>query len=295
MLTDWFNTLRTFIKGNSLEAIELRILAVLLVLSLWVWLYLRLRRFLIRRLSEHDSTGETLRVFRRISWSVTVIVVLFSIFHTLGVDLSAVFTTGGLFAVAFAFAMKNLSENLVSGVIVRLERTIKPGDILETEGLMVKVLRINFRATIVRTKDERNLVIPNAQLVQSTIKNYTYRDALCRVAATVGIPYDADYQQVQSTLEDICAALDWNSSHKESKVRLSQFGESAVQFKVYVWIDNPWDLGQRQSQLTAAIWQGLRQAHIDIAFPQLDVHMDGDLTTKSGVSSRSESGSRRTS
>ena len=278
MLTDWLTSWRAFIKGSILDVTGLRIVTVLLVLSLWAWLYLKLRRFLIHRLEAYDDTGETLRTYRRLSWGVTVIVGLCGALHILGIDLSAVFTTSGLFAVAFAFAMKNLSENLVSGVIMRLERTIKTGDILKANGLMVKVQRMNLRATIVRTKDEQTLVIPNAQLVQSTIENYTYRDALYRLSATVGVSYRAAYEQVQLTLENICAALDWKSPRKSPQVRLAQLGNSAVDFKVYVWIEDPWDVGRCQSLLNAALWQGLQQAHIDIAFPQLDVHMDGTVS-----------------
>ena len=211
----------------------------LLVLLLWAWLYLKLRGFLIRRLDECDDTGEMLRTCRRLSWGVTVVVGLCSLLHILGVDLSAIFTTSGLFAVAFAFAMKNLSENLVSGVIMRFERTIKTGDILQTDGLMVKVQHINLRATIVRTKDEQTLVIPNSKLVQSIIENYTYRDVLCRLSVTVGVSYTAAYEHVQSTLENICAGLDWKSSHKAPQVLLTQLGDSTVQLKVYVWIEDP--------------------------------------------------------
>ena len=98
---------------------------------------------------------------------------------------AGLFTTGGLLALALGFAMKELAENYVSGVMLRVERIIKPGDVLETGGTMVMVKDIGFRATRVKTKDEKDLLIPNALLIKERVANYTYKDSICRLEATV--------------------------------------------------------------------------------------------------------------
>ncbi len=234
-----------------------------------------LQQSIDRRLRQGAGTDEdTIRTYKDVIRFLILIPGVLLALHVLGINLSALFATGGLFAVALAFAMKNLSENLVSGLILRLERSIKPGDVLETEGTMVRVKTIGFRATVARTKDERDLVIPNAQLVQSRVANYTLKDALCRVGTTVGVAYSSDLVKVRETLESVCDGLDWTSSQHKPAVLLSDLGSSAVNFTVWVWIENPWEAGRRQSLLNEAIWWGLNNAGIVIALPQLNVHLD---------------------
>ncbi len=91
----------------------------------------------------------------------------------LGVNLGALFAAGAFFAVAIGFAMQNVAQNFVAGVILLTERTIKPGDILEVEHRVVRVTRMGLRATVARSRDEEDLIIPNAVLVQSTVTNFT--------------------------------------------------------------------------------------------------------------------------
>ena len=178
--------------------------------------------------------------------------------------------------------MKTTAENYVSGMMLRTERIIKPGDVLETEGAMVRVKSIGFRATIVRTKDEKDLVIPNSQLVQDRIVNYTYRDTVCRFETTVGVAYASDLKKVREVLESVCNQLDWASPRHKPAVILSGFGDSAVNYKIRVWIENPWDAGGRQALLNEAIWWGLKDAGIVIAYRQLDVHIDETFRDATG-------------
>jgi small-conductance mechanosensitive channel len=141
---------------------------------------------------------------------------------------------------------------------------------------MVMVKKIGPRATIVRTKNEGDQIIPNAELVQNRVSNYTYRDSLYRLEATVGVSYDSDLHQVRMTIEEVCAGLDWRLTDKPSQVRLHEFGDSSVNYQIFVWIEHPWDSGKYGSELNEAIWWGLKDAGIVIAYPQLDVHLPRD-------------------
>jgi len=90
--------------------------------------------------------------------------------ETIGISLSALFAAGAIFAVGLGFAMQNIAQNFVSGLILLVERAIKPGDIVEVEGRVVRVLKMGIRTTIARTRDEEEIIIPNASLVQSTVR-----------------------------------------------------------------------------------------------------------------------------
>ena len=194
--------------------------------------------------------------------------------QTIGVDLAALFAAGALFAVALGFAMQNIAENFVSGLILLGERAIKPGDILEVEGDVVRVVRIGVRSTVARTRDEEDLIIPNSKLVQSIVKNFTLRDPVIRVGAKVGVAYASDVEQVFRVLGDAAEAIEWRHADYPPQIVLTGFGESSIDFDVRVWIDDPWRLSVLLSDLHRRIWHALQEAGITIAFPQRDVHLD---------------------
>lgn len=275
-MTQLLESMARVVNVATAESMALRIIGAALVLLTAFWVARAGQLFLARRLKAHaEADAKTLRLYRRVvlvsCWGIGGAIAV----HTLGIDLTHLFTAGGLLAVAIAFAMRNLMENLVSGLILRLEGVVEPGDVLYTaQGEKVQVRAIGPRTTIVRTKNEADRVIPNAELVQTAISNYTYKDKLHRLETKVGVAYDSDLKQVRATLEAVCEGLDWKSSQRKPQVQLFEFGDSAVIYRILVWIEDPWIAGRRRSDLNEAIWWALKDADIVIAFPQLDVHLD---------------------
>jgi small-conductance mechanosensitive channel len=283
-LSELFGEFLELINVKSIEAMGIKIFAATAIFLAAFWVSRMLKRFIDRRLRQDSHNEEaTIRTYKSIARFIVMVPGILIAVHVLGINLSSLFTTSGLFAVALAFAMKNISENYISGMMLRLERTIKPGDVLESEGAIVRVKSIGFRATIARTKDERDLVIPNSQLVQNRVANYTYRDSVCRVETTIGVAYASDLKKVREVLESVFGQFDWTSSQHKPAVILSDFGASAVNFKIRVWIENPWDAGKRRALLNEAIWWGLKEAGIVMAYPQLDVHFDETFTKAAGL------------
>jgi small-conductance mechanosensitive channel len=205
----------------------------------------------------------------------TIIIVGFGIgLQTIGINISALFAAGAVFAIAIGFAMQNIVQNFVAGVILLLERSIKPGDILEVEGTVVKVITMGIRTTVVRTWKEEELIMPNSIFSQSTVKNYTLRDNEFRLGVIVGVSYGSDMKKVIEVLEKTAAALPWRLPEPEPKVLLQEFGNSSVNFGVYVNIDEPWRQRIFKADLRKEIWFAFKEANITIAYPQLDLHLD---------------------
>lgn len=194
--------------------------------------------------------------------------------QSMGINLTALFAAGALFAVAIGFAMQSITANFVSGLILLFERAVKPGDIVEVDGQVVRIRQMGIRATIARTLNEEDIVIPNSYLTQTTVKNYTFRDRLFRLRATVGVVYGSDMRLVRQVLEGAAGTIEWRSQTKEPVVLMTDFGDSSVNFEVSVWMEDPWQLRRRKSEVNEAIWWALKDAGITIAFPQLDVHFD---------------------
>lgn len=193
-----------------------------------------------------------------------------------GIDLTALFAAGAIFAVGIGFAMQSILQNFVAGVILLAERAIKPGDVLEVEGKVVKVLEMGIRASVAQTRDGEDLIIPNSTLIQTTVKNYTLRNSAFRIRVPVGVVYSSDMDLVKRTLTEVARTVSARLpiAGREPQIILTAFGDHAVQWEVAIWIDDPWAWRLAASELSEAIWVAFRKLDIVIAFPQLDVHFD---------------------
>ena len=209
--------------------------------------------------------------------------------HTLGLNLSALFAAGAVFAVGLGFGLQNVVQNFVSGLILLGERVIRVGDVIEVEGEMIKIEHLGLRSAVGRTLDDENVILPNAVLVQGSVKNLTMRDRNYRIRVPVGVAYESDLDEVFSVIEEVGKTLS-KDSPRGPAVLLTGFGSSSIDFELSIWITEPWEARRRQSRMALEIWRGLRDAGITIAFPQLDLHLDReDVERLAGFEQGSES------
>jgi small-conductance mechanosensitive channel len=281
-LLDWLAKFFGHIPVAGVEALLFKGLQAALVL-LVVFVTLRI---LFKAIDHHykksdDRNKDDIRIYKRISrfflWTLGILIAL----HVVGINLSSLFTTSGLLAVALGLSLKSILENYVGGLIIKSDDSIKHGDVLDIDGQMVRVKSIGIRATIVRTKEDSDILIPNSLLVQGKIGNYTRRDSLCRLWTSVGVSYSSDLKQVREVLEEVCRSFDGLSAQHAPVVLLTDFGNSSVNYQVFIWIEDPWNARSVKSKLNETVWWALKAAGIEIAFPQLDVHLDkrADETT----------------
>lgn len=266
-----------FELGGTPITLERAVAAVAVLAFAW-GLSIVIRRGLVRGMRNRGVTSEgTLAATNRLTHYAVIVVGLSIALKTLGIDISTLFAAGAVFALGLSFAMQNIAQNFVSGVILLLERSIKPGDILEVEGRVVKVREMGIRATYARTLDDEVIIVPNSTIVQSTVKSYTLRDSHYRLRTRIGVSYDSDMVLVRSTLESAAASFQGRLPEMDPLVILLEFGDSSVVWEVSVWIDDPWRMRRLRSGLQEAIWAAFRANRITIAYPQLDVHLDARL------------------
>jgi len=234
-----------------------------------------LRRSLAHRFAHKEGT---LAAFLRLAHYTVIFVGLGIAMQTIGINLNALFAAGAVFAIAIGFAMQNVAQNFVSGIILLAERSIKPGDIIEVEGTVVKVIEMGIRTTVVRTWRDEDLIMPNSIFSQSTVKNYTLQDNQFRLGVEVGVAYESDMHKVIDVLEKTARDIPWRMAEPEPRVLLLDFGDSAVIFGIYLNIDDPWKQRIYMSDLRKAVWFALKDAGITIAFNQMDVHFDPPVT-----------------
>lgn len=272
----WLERVLTTDLFHGVTPYQLLLLTTVLVAG---WLFSRgVQRMLTRSFERRHTTdaGTQIVVMRLVHYSIMLIAVFVAL-NVVGVQLTSLFAAGAAFAVVIGFAMQNLSENFVSGVILMVERSITPGDIIEVEGRVVRVTRMGIRATVARTRDDEDMIIPNSLLVRSTVKNFTLRDSNYRLRALVGVSYGSDMHAVRKALDAAAQSVPWRDREMGVRILLTEFGSSSVNFEVSVWIADPWHSRRLLSELNEALWWSLKEAGVTIAYPQMDLHLDREV------------------
>ena len=261
------------VQSQAITLVDLLTFAVFIFATLIVSRVLRKSALAALSRRGVEDPGTT-AIARRLIHYVILFVGFTTAVINLGFNLSAIFAAGAVLGVGIGFAFQNVAQNFLAGLILLFERSIKPGDILEVEGEVVRVEDMRIRCTVARTREDEQLIIPNATLSQGTVKNYTMEDSLYRVTITVGVTYDSDMRDVRDALEKVADSMTWGVDAHEPLVLMTAFGSSSVDFDVAVWSDDPWRSRRHQSDLHEAVWWELKERGIVIAFPQLDVHFD---------------------
>lgn len=267
--------LKLFEIGGTPVTVATLVTAVAVIVSTIV--LSRVIRHAVSNVLERTRAGE--RAVRAVTGLLHYVLLLagFGIaLQTVGINLSALFAAGALFAVALGFAMQSVSQNFVAGVILLSERSIHPGDILEVEGTLVRVVDMGIRAITAETRDGENLIIPNAVLIQTTVKNFTLINSAVRIRVPVGVVYGSDMALVRETLLRVATELsaEWGVADRSPQVILTEFGNHSVNWEVAVWMSDPWESRNFRSRLHDSVWWAFKENGIVIAFPQLDVHFD---------------------
>lgn len=223
---------------------------------------------LLTNLADTGARDATERLLRQaLLWLGVLIAIGF-----LGVDLAALFTAGAVFAVGVGLALQNIARDLVSGLLLTMERRIKPGDVLAVNDRIVRVVDMGIRATVVRSLDDEDIIIPNGDLTAKQVVNYTHRDSLYRVRARIGVDYGSDLAAVSEALLKAASCVPGQATGVEPRLLFWELSTDAVVFDVSVWIDNPWRSPRLRSELYETVWWALQDAGVKIAFRQVRLH-----------------------
>lgn len=266
--------------GTQLTVGTLAACIVIVLLTLVVSRMLQRALMKQLRTRELDRTGAG--SFVRLLHYVLVLVGVLIALQTAGIKLGALFAAGAIFAIGLGFAMQNIAQNFVAGFILLAERTIKPGDIIELDGEQMRVEELGIRATLMRTLDDEQMIVPNSMLVQSMVKNLTLNDSLFRLRVAVGVAYSSDVPAVRATLLEVARGCEWREKGKAPRVQFKNFGDSALEWEASVWTTDPWNCQNHLSEFRELIWAAFEKKGIVVAFPQLDVHLDAELLARLG-------------
>ncbi len=199
-----------------------------------------------------------------------------AVFGVLGVSWSSVQWLVAAFGVGLGFGLQEIFANFVSGLLLLVERPVRVGDTITVGGVTGVVTRIRIRATTIRDWDLKELVVPNKDLVTGQLLNWTLSDAANRVTVFVGVAYESDVDQVTRVLQEIVAGDPRVLETPEPNVTFEEFGDSALKFSIRAYVQ---DIEERLPAIHAlhtAIAHRFRREGIEIAFPQMDIHVRPD-------------------
>lgn len=207
--------------------------------------------------------------------TVAIVVAAFFIgIDILGIDLTALAFFGGALGLAVGFGMQKTVGNLIAGLILLMDRSIKPGDVIAVGESFGWVNKIGVRAVSIITRDGKEHLIPNENLMTEEVENWSYSSLEVRVHIEVGVSYNCDIKLAQELM--IAAAIDCKRVLKSPKpnIWLKEFGDSSVNFDVLVWIKDPeGGVGNVRSDILNRIWWKFKENDIEIPFPQRDLHI----------------------
>jgi small-conductance mechanosensitive channel len=183
----------------------------------------------------------------------------------LGIDLTKITILAGAFTVGIGFGLQNVINNFVSGLILLFERPIKVGDVIEVGGNVGEVTRIGIRASVIRTADGSEVIVPNGSLISSQVTNWTFSDRQRVVEVSVSVVGGADSQRVVELLKSIAAAHPGVGKEPLPEVYVVNFTAGAVTFQIRVWTDRHQGWAQLRSDLSVAIKDALAREKIAIA------------------------------
>lgn len=227
------------------------------------------------------------RLYQRRDWDIGIQSTISSIVHYcclfvglllalsfLGLNLANLAIIMGGLGVGIGFGLQNIVNNFISGLILLFERPIKVGDMLVIDGQWGEVKAIRVRSTIFETFDRYVMIIPNSELLSSKIINWTYFGRKPnRLTLKVGVSYNADVELVTQLLTDVCLANPRVLSEPAPRIFFTAFGDSSLDFNVWVYVREPADRIPATHELNQAILTTLRAHGVEIPYPQRDLHL----------------------
>ena len=246
------------------------ILAVLMVARL---LSSGVRR-VFRKATRLDATQQLLgeKIVGVWVWTVCI---LFGV-DILGIDLTAFTIFSGAFGLAVGFGLQKTFGNLLAGIILLMDRSIKPGDVIAindgTGTAVGQVKKIGMRAVSVTTRDKKEYLIPNENLMINQVENWSYSSREVRLKVPVSVDYASDIIQVEQLLLQAAGQVPRILKRPAPTVWVTSFGDNGIHFELQVWISDPEQgIGDVRSDVLKTLWKIFKENKVRVSFPQREI------------------------
>jgi small-conductance mechanosensitive channel len=254
--------------GKSVGAVMIFVLGYLALAAL--------ARRIERRFVAHGSDAARARTGRRWSLALAAVLLLLFTLNVAHIPLTVFAFLGGALAIGAGFGTQTLIKNLVSGMVVLMERQIRVGDIVDVDNISGTVTEVNLRSSTVRSADGVEAIVPNSVFVENKVTNWTRTDRRVRRAIRIGVAYGSPVREFATLLQDCARRHGLVLGDPPPLAIFEDFGDNALVFALYVWLELSPGVSTMQvlSDLRFIIEKATAEAGIAIAYPQRDVHVD---------------------
>ena len=274
-----------------LPGVKLSLLQILLLIVMLIgvfWLSSHTKRFLFNRFLVNSGLNRSLQyALSQIVSNVVLVIGIVVVLTNTGINLGALAVFAGAIGVGIGVGLQGIASNFISGLVILAERPISIGDRVEVGDNAGQVKRIGARATVIVTNDNISIIVPNSKFIEDPVTNWTYGDPRVRFRIPVGVAYGSDVDKVREAL--IAAGREHPNTLTDPapNVFFSEFGESSLNFELVVWSAEMSGRPRRyKSDLNFAIERKLREAGIEIPFPQRDLHIRSGILQVDSAASR---------
>ncbi len=262
------------------------VLAVIIIFTISRFLINIFRIYIVQRFKDNPDFDEgTKFVYVQLAkYIIYTFAVVFSL-QALGFNLSVLLAGSAALLVGFGFGVQDMFRDMMAGILLLFEGTIKVGDIIRvnnpnsSEPMVARVLKINVRTTKIESRDGNTLIIPNSMLTQNEVENWSFGSDLTRFHINVGVAYGSDTELVRELLKRAALAHPEVKKTKPILVRMIDFGDNALEMQLSFWADQTWQVELHKSEIRFEIDRLFRQHNINIPFPQRTLHIPKEIKT----------------
>jgi small-conductance mechanosensitive channel len=278
------------VSVGSLRVSVLLLFKAALTLALFLWLAGMSARVLetrLKRLSELTPATQVL-ASKLIRFALITLAIIFAL-GTVGIDLTALAVFTGAVGVGIGLGLQKVVSNLVSGVILLVDHSIKPGDVIEMDGTFGWITSLNARYVSLATRDGKELLIPNEDLITERVTNWSYSNNLIRQSVYVGVSYGSDVRGAMRLAVEAASTVSRVLELPGPACLLKEFGDSAVNLELRFWIQDPANgTANVRSEVMLRIWDLFREHGIEFPFPQRDLTLRNPEAVAEAFLDRSE-------
>jgi small-conductance mechanosensitive channel len=260
---------------GTLRISVLLVIKAVLVVAILLWAALGLSRVIDVRLRNSAALSPSVRVLTGNLVRIALISVALLIgLNAVGIDLTAFAVFSGAVGVGIGFGLQKIVSNFVSGIILLLERSIKPGDVIEVGSTFGSVAYLGARYASVRGRDGKEYLIPNENLITNQVVNWSYSSRLVRLDVPFGVAYDSDLHAVRELAIEVAKRTKLVLASPTPVCHLTAFGDSAVNLLLRFWIQDPANgVANIKGAVLLGLWDAFKEHRIEMPFPQREVRI----------------------
>ncbi|MXP47178.1 mechanosensitive ion channel [Altererythrobacter luteolus] len=253
------------------------VVGVIFLVIAMAWAASRLVSMLLKRMTKLDNTQ------RLLSEKISTIVIWGAAFFLgidlLGIDLTALAVFSGAFGLAIGFGLQKTFGNLIAGIILLMDKSIKPGDVIAVadqagNSTFGQIRKIGIRAVSITTRDQKEYLIPNENLMVNQVENWSYSSRNVRMQIPVGVSYNCDIKKAEQLMLEAAKNTSRVLKSPPPTCWLDGYGDSSVDFIIHCWIKDPEaGIGNIKSEVLKTLWDLFQENGIEIPFPQRDLNL----------------------